>query len=371
MSRPNIRFQSPSKEETLFYPTLRKRVYQYFTENNLSRHYNASLVIKTIVLLAAYLLPLAAMMIFQPGLWISLALWAFMGFAMAGVGMCIMHDANHGAYSKSQKVNKILGYTINLCGGTVVNWKLQHNVLHHTYTNITHMDDDIDDQFMLRFSPNTEVKGIQRLQFVYAFILYGFHVMYWVTIKDFSQFFSYITQGVNTNTKKQNLIAFTRIVFTKIMFFSLFLGLPIIVAGLPWLQVVTGFLLMLFICGIILSIVFQLAHTVDETVHPLPDEENTIENAWAVHQLKTTVNFARRSKLISWYVGGLNYQIEHHLFPSISHVHYPKIAPIVKKVAHEFDLEYMEHKTFWQALRSHISALHRFGRQTPYDDIIG
>jgi len=93
---------------------------------------------------------------------------------------------------------------------------------------------------------------------------------------------------------------------------------------------VWGYLLMQFISGVVLTVVFQLAHTVEGTTHPLPNKDYTIENNWAIHQLNTTVNFSRKNKLLSWYVGGLNFQVEHHLFPTICHVHYPEVSEIVK-----------------------------------------
>jgi linoleoyl-CoA desaturase len=126
--------------------------------------------------------------------------------------------------------------------------------------------------------------------------------------------------------------------------------------------VFAGFITMHFIAGVILTVVFQLAHTVEGTTHPVPDETGTIENNWAVHQMNTTVNFSRQSRLISWYVGGLNFQVEHHLFPTICHVHYPEISEIVKTTAEEFGIPYLENRTFMDAVNSHIETLRRFGR---------
>ena len=120
-----------SKEKTQFYSILSQRVDAYFQQNGLSKYADASIILKTVILLSAYLLPLVYMTWYQPGFALSLALWAFMGFAMAGVGMGIMHDANHGAFSNNAQVNKWLGYSINLLGGSGVTWKLQHNILHH------------------------------------------------------------------------------------------------------------------------------------------------------------------------------------------------------------------------------------------------
>ena len=118
-----------------------------------------------------------------------------------------------------------------------------------------------------------------------------------------------------------------------------------------------------FVAVFILTVVFQLAHTVVETTHPLPDKDGNIENNWAIHQMNTTMNFSRNNKLISWYVGGLNFQVEHHLFPNISHVHYSKIAPIVEETAKEFNVPYHSVRSFRSALAQHARMLYRLGNQ--------
>jgi linoleoyl-CoA desaturase len=371
MSITPIRFIDANKDRALFFSTLRQRVDAYFKENNISKHYNSQMVIKTIVLLSAYILPFIIILFFSLTPLVSIALWSVMGFAMAGIGMSVMHDANHGAYSSNSKINLWLGHTLNMVGGAVFNWKLQHNILHHTYTNVVNMDDDIDDKLVMRFSPHTEVKWYHKFQFVYAFFFYGILTLYWALLKDFVQFFKYTKDGVNKNGESENRKTLLKIVIVKILYFAAFFGLPIFVFHVPVSQVIIGFLLMQFIAGLILTVIFQLAHTVEDTSHPLPNAENTIENNWAIHQLNTTVNFSRSNKFISWYVGGLNFQVEHHLFPTICHVHYPEIAPIVKATAEEYGVPYLENPTFMEALRSHINTLQRFGKLPDMNEAIG
>jgi linoleoyl-CoA desaturase len=367
-SKGPLRFVSKDKNQ--FFSVLKKRVDAHFKENNLSKHANATMVIKTIVLMIGYLGSFALMLTILPGFWGSMALWAMMGLSVAGIGMSIMHDANHGAYSNNETVNTLVGHTLNLCGGAVFNWKLQHNVLHHMYTNVSGHDDDIQDRAILRFSPHSEIKGIQRFQFVYAFVFYGLLTLYWVIGKDFVQYVQYINNGVNTNTKAQNVGLMVRILATKVFYIGLFILTPIMVFNIPVGLVLGGFFLMHFIAGIILTTVFQLAHTVEGTTHPLPNANGTIENDWAIHQMNTTVNFSRHNKWISWYVGGLNFQVEHHLFPKICHVHYPEIAPIVKATAEEFGVPYLENETFGQAVQSHINTLYRFGRLPDWNEAL-
>lgn len=319
------------------------------------------MVIKTILLLSGYLGSFAILLVTKPIIGYALLLWSFMGFCLAGIGMSIMHDANHGAYSKNKNVNYWLGHTLNLLGGSVFNWKLQHNYLHHTFTNIANWDEDIQNKLALRLNPDGEAKPFHRFQYLYAFALYGIATLYWVIAKDFFQFLRYTEKGINKNSIAENRMIFLKMSLAKVVYFITMLVLPPLLFQLafwPWLG---GFLLMHFVAGIILTVVFQLAHTITETTHPVPNENGTIENAWAIHQMNTTANFSRNNKWLSWYVGGLNFQVEHHLFPAICHVHYPEIAHIVKQTAEEFDIPYLENKSFALAVASHIRALKRFG----------
>jgi linoleoyl-CoA desaturase len=348
------------RDRSAFYATLRSRVEDHFREQGIGRHANGALIRKAVALIALYLLPFVALLAFQPSYPVALVLWVLMGMGLAGIGMSVMHDANHGAFSSSARVNWWLGHTLNLCGGSAHNWKLQHNILHHTYTNITHMDEDIQDRLVLKFSPHTQLKWYHRFQWLYATLFYGLLTLYWVVAKDLIQFGQFVRSGVETGTAQQRRGTLARIIALKVIYFAAIIGLPIAM-GLPWWQVVTGFLLMHFTAGIILTVVFQLAHTVEGTTHPLPNTDGVIENDWAIHQLETTVNFSRNNRLLSWYVGGLNFQIEHHLFTRVAHVHYPALAPIVKRTAEEFGLEYRENLTLWDALRSHYRMLHKLG----------
>lgn len=349
------------KDKTQFFPVLKKRVDDYFETNHISKQANASMVIKTIVLLLGYTIPFAALLILQPPFWAALLLWLLMGVCVAGIGMSVMHDANHGAYSSNAYVNAIIGHSLNLLGGSVHNWKLQHNILHHTYTNIAGMDEDIADRLVLKFTPHKAPKWYHKFQPFYACLFYGLMTFYWVFLKDMVQLIQFTKSGVNPQSRKENIITFIRITFLKVAYLFGMLVVPTVYFGMPFYQVFIGFFLMHYAAGLILSLVFQLAHSVEETTHPLPNENGVVENDWAIHQLNTTVNFSPKNKLLSWYVGGLNFQVEHHLFPRICHVHYPNIAPIVKQTAEEFNIPYLQQENFSTALKSHFSALERFG----------
>jgi linoleoyl-CoA desaturase len=317
--------------------------------------------IKTIFMICLYFTPFILMLTgVVTSLWAIMLMWAIMGLGMSGIGLSIMHDANHGSYSKNDKVNRRIGWIIHFIGGYRENWKIQHNVLHHSFTNIDHFDEDIDSG-AFRLAPSQKRYWFHNLQLFYAPILYGFMTIYWSIGKDFEQIFRYnkkhLLEGQGLTLKK----ALAQVIFNKVWYFALFLVLPILILDLAWWQTLLGYLMMHFICGSLLAYVFQCAHVLKETEFYEAKSNDSMENNWAIHQMKTTANFANKSKWLTWLIGGLNYQVEHHLFPNICHVHYPHIAKIVKETAAEFKVPYYHHKTFFGALKSHFSVVYQLG----------
>lgn len=361
MSYVNPRYNRANLPD--FYPTLRARVSQYFTDNNISRHANTTMVVKTVVLILMYLVPLGLLysgMITHPLLLIGL--WLLMGLGMAGIGMSVMHDANHGSYSRSERVNTILGYLLNIVGGNADFWKIQHNVLHHTYTNVDGADEDIDIPVLLRFSPTQRRYWIHRFQHIYAFILYGFLTVPWLTSKEIQQFIGYKKKGLIPEGKTFRLLI-VKTVISKIVYFTLILVLPMILIPVsPWFTLLC-FFIMHYVASFILGVIFQTAHVMPDCAFPVPDEKGSLETNWAVHQLLTTTNYAPKSRIFAWFVGGLNFQVEHHLFPNICHVHYKRISGIVAETAREYGLPYYSQKNFLHAVRAHSQWLYQLGRK--------
>ncbi len=364
-----VRFAPSIKTD--FFPTLKKRVDHYFTENNKSRYADKRMVIKTVALLSIYCIPFVLLLVFSPPVFYSFVLWFLMGIGMSGIGMSVMHDALHGAYSSNPRINRMLGFTLNLLGADITNWKLQHNVMHHTYTNIVPLDEDIRDRGVVKLSPHAHPTRLHQLQWIYAFLFYGVLTLYWVTVKDFIQYAGFIKTGVNRQTTAENKKLLLRVLTLKALYFIILIGLPLLIMQRPALEIIGGFLFMHFVSGLILTVVFQLAHTVEGTTHPTVSAQGTIDRDWATHQLETTVNFSPGNKWLSWYVGGLNFQIEHHLFPKICHIHYPAIAPIVQQTALEYGIAYQQNHRFRDALSSHIRLLRTFGKLPDPNDAIG
>jgi len=361
MSTPTIRFSS---ERADFFTTLNLRVNEYFKSAEITRHANTEMRLKTAFMYVLYLLPYILMLTGTvSNVWGMLAMCALMGTGIAGIGLSVMHDANHGAYSSKRWLNDLLGYSLNLVGGNAFNWKVQHNVLHHTYTNIHDVDEDISPRGVLRMTPYSDWKAIHRFQHLYAWFLYGLMTLVWVFVKDFVRIVRYERDGLVKKQKADIRQEWTVLLATKVLYFGYILVIPMIVLPIVWWQWLIGFILMHYIAGFILAVIFQPAHVIDGTEYPLPDEDGKMDNSWAIHQLYTTTNFANNSNIFSWYVGGLNFQIEHHLFPNVCHVHYRKIAKIVKETAQEFDLPYKSEPTFVHALAGHARLLKELGKK--------
>jgi linoleoyl-CoA desaturase len=362
MNNQNVlRFNNANRQ---FYTELKKRVDNYFREKKLSKNGNANMYAKTVFMFAAYLVPYFLILFNVTD---SRLAWFFitilMGLAMAGIGLCVMHDANHGSFSRSTKLNRFIGsLSMNLLGGYSLNWRIQHNVIHHTYTNVHEHDEDIAPPGFMRFEPHSEKKWIHKLQFIYAWFFYGMMTMMWSTTKDFRQLYRYHKEGHLKTAQTTYRKELTNLILAK-GFYHSYMILPfLLVPGMSFLEWLFGFLILHYVAGLVLALIFQSAHVVQEAEFPLPVDGVVLENHWAEHQMRTTMNFATGDPVFSWLVGGLNYQVEHHLFPNICHVHYPKISSIVESTAREFNVPYKSQRTFVGAIWSHQVMLWKLGR---------
>lgn len=286
-----------------------------------------------------------------------------LGVFSALIGFNVCHDALHGSYSSNQFVNTALGSVFHILGANPYNWKISHNLVHHMYTNIPEHDDDlIVAPGLVSVCPQDKPKSIQRYQHYYAFLLYGMASLAWIFSKDYIKFFQ--DKIGNYDTRQHPKIEVFKLFFFKAVYYVLVIVLPLmLIDNITWVQFIVGFLCMQIAKGFVLGLVFQLAHIVEELDFPDAHVSGCMEDAWAAHQLRTTANFGRFSWITSFLCGGLNMQIEHHLFPKICHTHYAAISTIVAKTAHEFGLPYYENPTFGKALASHYRMLRRFGKE--------
>ncbi len=361
MSQNSIRFSRT--ESPQFFRTLNKRVNAYFRENGLKKTGNWKLHLKTAVMFSLLLAPYFLIMTLGLPTWANLLLTMLMGVGMAGVGMNVMHDGNHGSYSSKKWVNKFMGGSMYILAGNVYNWQVQHNVLHHTYTNIHEHDEDLEAKGLMRFSRHAKWHRFHRFQHFYSVFLYGLLTFNWALVTDFSQMYRYTKRKLAYGKFPNPVLNWSVLVITKIIYLTVWIVLPMLVLDLAWWKVLIGFFIMHYVAGVILSVVFQLAHVVDHADMPLPEDGGNMKNSWAIHQLRTTVNFGTRNRIVNWFTGGLNHQVEHHIFPNISHVHYTKISNIVKQTAREFNLPYNEYKTTRKAIISHFRHLRELGKK--------
>lgn len=345
-----------------FFKSLHKRVNAYFELKKKSTYGDWRLILKMVVMMLLFLGPLVIMLsgVVTSG-WGFILLWVIMGFGIAGIGVNIMHDANHGVFSRNKKFNKLVSMVMNLLGGDAAIWRLQHNVLHHSFTNIHGADEDIIGPPLLRFSPHDRKRNIHGYQYIYAWFLYGLMTLIKVAYTDFKRAIRYRKMNL-IKTRKEFVLRLTKISGGKLLYFGYMLLLPMLLVPFsPWM-VLLGFLVMHFVTGFLLSVIFQTAHVMPSSEYPLPDEEGKMQNNWAVHQMLTTTNFSPKSRVFSWFIGGLNYQVEHHLFANISHVHYRDISRIVAETAREFGIPYHCQKNFAYALHNHGKMLYQLGR---------
>ncbi|MFT3907844.1 MAG: acyl-CoA desaturase [Ferruginibacter sp.] len=342
-----------------FHQELKRRVNNYFVENKKASTGNFSLYFKAVLLWTLYIALYVHVVFFPPIAWIGIIECLIMGGLTAAIGFNVMHDGGHGSFSPSKTWNKIASFSANALGASAIMWNNKHNIIHHTYTNIDGVDDDIEIKPLLRMCATQKKYVIHRFQHIYVWFLYTLLLIVWLFVSDYTKYFR---QKVGDVAIKK-MSGYDHFAFwaAKLGYAFMMIALPIYLLGFTtWL---VGFLVMVLFAGFVLSIVFQLAHTVEETAFPVAEiDSNKIENEWAIHQIQTTANFATRNKVISWLVGGLNFQIEHHLFPKISHIHYPAISKIIKKTCEEFNIKYIEYRRMRHAIASHTNYLRKMGR---------
>jgi linoleoyl-CoA desaturase len=344
-----------------FTSALKKNVNEYFKSNKISTKGNYKMIVKSVFMIGLYIVPFILMLILPLSGWLTLVLFGVMGLGMSGIGMNVMHDAAHGSFSKKNWLNKLFSASMYFIGGNTFNWKIQHNVLHHTYTNIEGFDEDIEPKGAMRLSRSTPVKKVHRFQHLYAFFLYSLMTLTKI-VNDFSQLHRYNKSGITAQQGLSPKKEMLKLIFIKLAYLAVLIGLPILISPVGSGIILTGFLVMHLVAGLVLATVFQMAHVVEEAHQPLPDKNGCMETNWTIHELETTSNFSRKSRWFGWLIGGLNFQVEHHLFPNICHIHYRAISPIVERTAKEFGLRYNEHRTFFGAIASHIRMLRQLGQ---------
>ncbi len=343
----------------IFFKRLKEKVDQYFSDKHLHSTGNSKLYFKSSLQVASAAILYTVLVFFTPTHVVSILLCVALGINMAVIGFNVMHEGGHQSFSRHPWVNKASAYFLNVLGGITYFWKIKHNINHHTYTNIEGMDADIDVKPFMRLHVGQPRHAYHRFQHVYWVVLYGISYLAWIFYEDFQKYFS---GKFSANAIKKSLEMKEHFVFwfTKLMYIAIYMVIPIITVG--WLSWLIGFFIITFVCGLAISVVFQLAHVVEGTHFHSPQIHDEDKQEWAIHQINSTANFATSSKSLYWLLGGLNFQIEHHLFPRISHVHYPAISRLVKEACKESNIVYNEYSSMFKAVVSHLFHLRKLGR---------
>jgi linoleoyl-CoA desaturase len=282
-----------------------------------------------------------------------------LGLAGSGIGFMIMHDANHHAFARRRSVNRVMALSLDLIGGSSYVWSAKH-LAHHTYPNVSDHDPDIDALPFARFDPAQKRRAWHRYQHLYLWILYAVVTIRWQFITDFT--FLRAGRAGRSRLRRPTGSALVSLIAGKLVFVTWAIAIPL--AFHPVLPVLGAFLLTSAVASVALTTVFQLSHCVAEAdfVDPMTDDR---VRTWQVHQVESTVDFAHGNRLLSMYVGGLNHQIEHHLYSRLPHTLYDRIAVIVREEAERHGISYLHHPTFRRALRAHTAWLKQMGRSDP------
>jgi linoleoyl-CoA desaturase len=356
-SSPAARVRFP--RDTGFHADLKRGAAAHFDRAGRPRSGGAAMHLKTATILAWFVASYALLLALGgTSGWVASALTVSVALATAGIGFSIMHDANHGAYGRTAAANRAWGLALDFIGASSHVWRFKHNTLHHTYANIDGMDADIDAGPFLRLAPTQPLRPFHRFQHLYAWPLYGILAIKWWFVDDL----------IDLARGRIGSVAFPRptgrqlatVVAGKAVFVTWTLLVPWLVFRSAWIAPL--FLLGSFVLGLVLSIVFQLAHAVPETeLHAAFPGEQRMPTGWAEHQVRATADFAPRNRLLGWYVGGLNFQIEHHLFPEVCHQHYPALAGVVEAACLAHGIPYCSHRTLRDAVAAHFQYLYALG----------
>lgn len=347
-----------NQSDNSLWEDLRRAAQDRFAEKELTQPGDWRLYVKSAILIPSAIIIYLCIFFAPIHGWMQLGLCALLGINFALIGFNVMHDAAHGSYSWKKWINYIMALTLEMMGNSGFMWRQKHNILHHTYTNVRGHDNDIDVGDLLRFSREQRLRKIHKYQHIYASVLYSLQYLQWVWYTDYKKYFTWKISG--HTIRKAELKDHITFWSGKVFHFVFMVIIPIYHFGV--VDFLIGYGVFAGVCGLIISFVFQLAHIVEGRDFPIPNENGVIDGSWARMQVETTSNFATNSTVANQLLGGLNFQIEHHLFPKISHVHYRMLSPVVEQVCKEYGIVYSK-PPLGRALRLHFHLLKKMGRE--------
>lgn len=349
-----------SNAEFQLFPVLKERINRYFEESGKNKKADTALHVKiaivSIIPVVGYLF-----LLLYGGRSIYAAAAGYLVYTI-GAALFVVnvaHDASHQAISMNRSVNRLLSFSWNIVGISKYLWEIKHHHSHHIYTNIPYEDVDIAESPLLRFSPAYPYKNYYKYQYLYAIPLYGLFGIFIVLVKDFVLLFT--EHGKSQAAKSLPPFFLARLIWTKLLYFTISFIIPYTVLPYAWWQVMILFLFSLAIAGALMLLVLVVPHINEKATLP----ENSVfvknRNEWVLHQIHCTVDSSPESKPLGWLSGGLNTHLIHHLFPNICHTHYIDLSRIVKQTLQEKGIEYHQ-KTFTTSIIDHFKYLRVLGR---------
>ncbi|TNF46233.1 MAG: hypothetical protein EP305_11755 [Bacteroidetes bacterium] len=342
--------------ENGFYRTLQARVENYFVENNISRYGNWKSALK-FILFFGIMSTFYSLMILSEGKPVALFLfyWFMIGAFVIFSAASVIHDATHNVLSRHQWVNELFLRYMNLVGADGYIYRYKHNVAHHPYTNIPGIDVDLEQSNVVRVTPYSKKLKSHKYQDWYMKILYPFYfTVFWLIFRDFRYYKMEYVGTIKTNHNPWHQVL---LVVTKIVYFTIFLIIPMIVLPVPFWLVLIGFFILHLGSGFVAMFALLSNHVVEDSLFVVPDENGLIHCSWGEHQFRTTDDYSPDSAFISYMFSGLNHHVAHHLFPNYcNHIHLPAVTKIVRETAEEFGLKY-RYNSIHGGLMSHFRLL--------------
>ena len=292
---------------------------------------------------------------------VSTIVWAFvLTVALIMTATCVFHDGNHASFSESRLVNRLASYTGDLMGASSWIWRFKHNNLHHGNTNVAGIDADIDQAPFARLTFDQAWRPWHRYQHIYMWILYGFMTLQWFLITDFVDLKNHGI-GQHRFRRQPRRRDLAMLALGKALHFAWAIGVPLVYHR--WWVVLVVYLAISWSVGLVLATMFQLAHCTALAEFPSADARRRGAD-FVAHQLRTTVDVHCRTRLgarlLHWLMGGLDFQVEHHLAPGLPHTVYPLVAERLKRAGAE-QPAVRSHVSPWKAIRSHRRWLQLLG----------
>lgn len=360
-----IKFKVKNQDDP-FYQELKQQVSAYLRTQPSGRYGNGIMLLKAVLFLSMYWGAYFFILFGSLSTGALLVLYASLGISGLFIAFNLSHDAAHGSLVSSPKLNKHIYYlTFNPLGTDAYLWGMRHNLSHHSFPNVDGVDADIDNNFLVRLSPNRPLLPHHRWQYLYAPVLYLFFTLHWVFIKDWHYLFRKDLANLrDIHHPAGEVLGFLG---AKLFYFFYLIALPIWM-GIAWETVVLGFLLFHGVMSYFFLFTNIMNHHSEEAEFPKRDANGFLPGSWAQHQMATCLDFHPTSKVWNFFFGGFNAHSAHHLFPTVCHIHYPVISKMVIELTKKYGIAYKQ-STWWPSLRSHFRNMKKLGTTPPIEPV--